>query len=43
MKREIMELSEGRAFFVILNLLVGLGVMMAVASVGVLIVAALTF
>ncbi len=43
MNREITERPEGRAFFVILNLLVGVGMMMAVASVGVLIVAAVTF
>lgn len=43
MNREIVELPEGRAFFVVLNLLVGIGVTMAVASIGVLIVATLTF
>lgn len=43
MNHEITELREGRAFFIVLNLLVGIGVAMAVASVGVLLLAAVTF
>ncbi|MFQ5803271.1 MAG: hypothetical protein ACE5JQ_10285 [Candidatus Methylomirabilales bacterium] len=43
MNRELTGPPEGRTFFIILNLLVGIGVLMAVAAIGTLIVAALTF
>lgn len=43
MSRTITTPPEGRAFFIILKLLVGVGVMMAVASIGILFLAALTF
>jgi hypothetical protein len=43
MNQENPELSEGRTFFVILTLLVGIGVTMAIASIGILFMAALTF
>lgn len=43
MNRTITAPPEGRTFFIVLNLLLGVGVMMTVASIGILIVAALTF
>lgn len=43
MNREITEPREGRMYFVVLDLLVGVGVMMAAAAIGVLFLAALSF
>jgi hypothetical protein len=43
MNRETPEAPEGRPFFVILSVRVGIGVLMAIASIGILIVAASTF
>lgn len=43
MSQEILEAPEGRAFFIVLAFLAGVGVMMAAASLGILAVAVLSF
>lgn len=42
MNQEVAEAPEGRTFFIVLDLLMGLGVVMAVVSVGVLLLAAVS-